>query len=79
MGQDRVGPAAIREWQHLCGELVGRGGGEVMLQGQGSSWTERHGDKLTLHNVWLVIYAKRDLRPQTTSVSPCVFCVCVHD
>lgn len=37
MGQDRVCPAATREWQHLCCELVGRGGGEGMLQGQGCS------------------------------------------
>ncbi len=32
MGRDRVGPAAAREWQHLCWGLVGRGGEEVMFQ-----------------------------------------------
>lgn len=66
MGQDRVGSAAPREWQRLCRGLVGSEGGDVVFQGQAHSSTERPRDKLTLHNVWLVIYAKYDLQPQAT-------------
>lgn len=35
----------------------------------------RRGDKLTLHNVWLVICAKRDLQRARTSVCVRVFTI----
>lgn len=50
---------------------MGAGGGDGVFQGQACSLTARQRDKLTLHNVWLVICAKHDLSAQSTSVCVC--------